>query len=110
MKTNDFSSAGHSRNPQPQVRPNLLRKMNERRILEAVQAHGGLSRAELVRLTHALSGSASSMGATSLAALCKKFAMQLKTGMMDDLEARIGAIEDDYRKIDRRLQAMLETS
>lgn len=35
----------------PQVRPSLLRRMNERRILEMVQTHGEISRAELVRLT-----------------------------------------------------------
>ncbi len=51
MNTNDPSSTAHAGNAQPQVRPNLLRRMNERRILETVQAHGGLSRAELVRLT-----------------------------------------------------------
>ena len=34
-----------------QVTPNLLRRMNERRVLEAVQAQGSLSRAALVRET-----------------------------------------------------------
>jgi predicted NBD/HSP70 family sugar kinase len=51
MKTDDTPTNGHSSHSRPQVRPNLLRRMNERRLLEAVQSHGGLSRAELVRLT-----------------------------------------------------------
>ena len=51
MKRNDSPATDTAGNLQPQVRPNLLRRMNERRILEAAQAHSGLSRAELVRLT-----------------------------------------------------------
>jgi predicted NBD/HSP70 family sugar kinase len=51
MKTNELPFAGQALHLRPQVRPNLLRRMNERRLLEAVQAHGALSRAELVRLT-----------------------------------------------------------
>jgi N-acetylglucosamine repressor len=51
MKTNDLPTTSHASHSRPQVRPNLLRRMNERRLLEAVQTHGGLSRAELVRLT-----------------------------------------------------------
>jgi predicted NBD/HSP70 family sugar kinase len=35
----------------PAVGPNLLRRMNERRILETVQAEGAVSRADLVRQT-----------------------------------------------------------
>ncbi len=89
---------------------NLFQTDSAKRLATMYQAAQTADRAELVRLTHALSGSASSMGASSLAALCKKFEMQLKAGMMDDLIARIAAIEADYRKIDRRLQAMLETS
>lgn len=64
--------------------------------------------AEMLRLTHALSGSASSMGATSLAALCKRLELQLKSGSTEELEARLAAIEADFRKIERRLVAMME--
>ena len=51
MKTNRTRLHRLPEKTQPQVRPNLLRRMNERRILEMIQAQGGLSRAELVRLT-----------------------------------------------------------
>ena len=51
MKMNRSRSHHPPEKTQPQVRPNLLRRMNERRILEMIQAQGGLSRAELVRLT-----------------------------------------------------------
>jgi N-acetylglucosamine repressor len=51
MKINDSRPTDHARRSRHEVRPNLLRRMNERRLLETVQAHGGLSRAELVRLT-----------------------------------------------------------
>ena len=89
---------------------NLFQTDSAKRLAAMIRAAQASDRAELVRLTHALSGSASSMGASGLAALCKKFELQLKAGIMDDLPAKIGAIEADYRKIDRRLQAMLETS
>ncbi len=51
MNMNRSRSQGPPEKTLPQVRPNLLRRMNERRILEMIQAQGGLSRAELVRLT-----------------------------------------------------------
>jgi len=89
---------------------NLFQTDSAKRLAAMYRAAQTANRAELLKLTHALSGSASSMGASSLAALCKKFEIQLKAGIMDDLAARIGAIEADYRKIDHRLQAMLETS
>jgi signal transduction histidine kinase/DNA-binding response OmpR family regulator len=89
---------------------NLFQTDSTRRLVAMYRAALASDRSELVKLTHALSGSASSMGATTLAALCKKFEMQLKSGIMDDLQAKIAAIEADYRKIDRRLHAMLETS
>ncbi len=40
-----------AKHPLHEVTPNLLRRMNERRILEAVQSKGALSRAALVRQT-----------------------------------------------------------
>jgi PAS domain S-box-containing protein len=88
----------------------LFQNDSAKRLAAMARAAQESDRAELLKLTHALSGSASSMGATTLAALCKKFEMQLKSGIMDDLEAKIAAIDADYRKIDRRLHAMLETS
>src|SRR3981081_3700610 len=51
MTKNNSEPIGRASCRQPQVRPNLLRRMNERRILEMVQAQGAVSRAELVRLT-----------------------------------------------------------
>jgi N-acetylglucosamine repressor len=51
MKMNRSRSHRPLEKTLPQVRPNLLRRMNERRILEMIQAEGGLSRADLVRLT-----------------------------------------------------------
>jgi N-acetylglucosamine repressor len=50
-KTNRPRSRKPLENALPQVRPNLLRRMNERRILEMIQTQGGLSRADLVRMT-----------------------------------------------------------
>jgi N-acetylglucosamine repressor len=51
MDTSASPATSPSNNEQPHVGPNLLRRMNERRVLETVQAHGGLSRADLARLT-----------------------------------------------------------
>ena len=65
--------------------------------------------AEMLRLTHALSGSASSMGAASMASLCKRLELQLKEGISDALAEKIAAIEADFQKIDGRLQTMLAT-
>jgi len=85
----------------------LFQSDSTKRIAALYRALHANELAEMLRLTHALSGSASSMGAGSLASLCKKLELQLKEGIADGLAAKIAAIEADFQKVDRRLQAML---
>jgi two-component system sensor histidine kinase/response regulator len=75
-----------------------------KRLVAMRQAEIDENYAEMIRLTHAFSGSASSMGASSLAMLCKSFEAELKFGEFDEIDARLQAIETDYAKIDARLQ------
>jgi len=75
-----------------------------KRIAALHQAKIDENYAEMIRLTHAFSGSASSMGASSLAMLCKSFEAELKQGEFDEIDARLQAIGVDYAKIDARLQ------
>jgi CheY-like chemotaxis protein/HPt (histidine-containing phosphotransfer) domain-containing protein len=63
--------------------------------------------AELIRLVHAFNGSASSMGASNLAFLCKNFEAQLKAGMFADIEGKVISIEVGYATVEARLQSML---
>jgi len=85
----------------------LFQSDSEKRISAMYQAVEKRDYVEMIRLAHALSGSASSMGANSLALLCKTFEAQLKSGAAEHLNARVKAIEADYAKIDDRLRQLL---
>jgi two-component system sensor histidine kinase/response regulator len=86
----------------------LFQSDSRKRISALHQAATRDDRTEMIRLTHALSGSASSMGASSLAYLCKTVEAQLKSGALEDLEAAVRTMEADYIKIDARLQQLLK--
>lgn len=71
--------------------------------------HAGAVRdcAHVAKLAHALGGSSISIGASGLALLCKELELRAKTGELDDFGARLAAIETEYGRISRKLQAML---
>lgn len=62
---------------------------------------------ELVRVVHALSGSAASMGATRLSDLCRTFETRLKAGSSDDAPQRLEHISAEFARIDARIEGML---
>jgi HPt (histidine-containing phosphotransfer) domain-containing protein len=64
---------------------------------------------DVLPIVHVLSGSAASMGASSLAFLCKTLEEQIRSGVLDDLESKVKAIEADYAKINAKLQMMLKS-
>jgi CheY-like chemotaxis protein len=80
-----------------------------KRILSLYRAAAAGDQGEMMRVAHALSGSAASMGARSLAFLCKALEAQIKSGLLNDLELKVQAIEIDYAKISARLQTMLQS-
>jgi HPt (histidine-containing phosphotransfer) domain-containing protein len=62
---------------------------------------------ETGRVAHALSGSAASLGATRLSALCKALELQTQTGLRGDMASLLMAIEEEYARLEAGLQAML---
>ena len=75
------------------------------------ELHDAASRrdaAEASRIAHALSGSTAAVGAHALAALCKKLEMQATTGSLDDIEAKLAAIDAEYARIDAKLRQMMQ--
>jgi len=61
----------------------------------------------LAKTAHALSGSSASIGASGLSALAKELELRAKTGAVQDFDQRMTAIEQEYRRISQKLQAML---
>jgi len=86
----------------------LFQEDTPKRINALHLAAGNGNQGEMIRVAHALSGSASSMGASSLALLCKTLENELKSGALENLPSRVKAIETDYLKIRAKLQSMIE--
>jgi signal transduction histidine kinase/CheY-like chemotaxis protein/HPt (histidine-containing phosphotransfer) domain-containing protein len=64
--------------------------------------------AELTQIIHILSGSAVSIGATTLATLCRELEIQLKARPINDLALRVRCIEEEYDKAVKKLQEMIQ--
>jgi CheY-like chemotaxis protein len=77
------------------------------RIAALRQAAADGDTAQLARLAHALSGSTSSIGATSLAILCKELEADATAGAVENVHARLAAIEQEYLRIDARLRSIM---
>jgi two-component system sensor histidine kinase/response regulator len=76
--------------------------------IEALQrAVGEHDAGTMAKVAHAFSGSAASLGASGLAALCKALEIQVKSSWPDDAESRVQAIAAEYARIDSRLRMML---
>jgi HPt (histidine-containing phosphotransfer) domain-containing protein len=86
----------------------LFQADSQKRIAALYQAAAQGDYAEMIRLAHVFSGSASSMGASYLAFLCKTFEAQIQSGLFTDLEPRLQAIEAEYARTDNRLQLLLK--
>jgi len=78
-----------------------------KRIAALQQALQVTDKGELIRVAHALSGSASSMGASSLAKICKSFDAELKAGTAENIESTVKSIAADYAQVKIRLQSMM---
>lgn len=72
--------------------------------------HAGAARdcAHVAKIAHALGGSSISIGASGLALLCKELELCAKAGELGDFGTRLAAIETEYGRISRKLQAMLQ--
>lgn len=62
----------------------------------------------VAKVAHAFSGSSASIGASGLAALCKELELQAKTGSIAEFAERMSTIENEYERICKRLEALLE--
>ncbi len=72
---------------------------------EAVLADDAVA---IAKLAHVLCGSSASLGATTLAALCRELEISVKNGMLNEGHPRLAAIEIEYARIDARLSGMLQ--
>jgi CheY-like chemotaxis protein/HPt (histidine-containing phosphotransfer) domain-containing protein len=59
------------------------------------------------RIAHALCGSSASIGATSLAALCRELEIRARSGIAADT-ARMQPVEQEYARIEDKLHAMMQ--
>jgi HPt (histidine-containing phosphotransfer) domain-containing protein len=87
----------------------LFQSDSQKRIAALYQSATQGNHEEMTWLAHVFSGSASSMGASHLAFLCKTFEAQIKSGLLADLELRLQAIEEEYVRTDARLQLLLKS-
>jgi CheY-like chemotaxis protein len=62
----------------------------------------------IVKLAHVLCGSSASLGATTLAALCRELEVSARNSMLNEAHQRLTAIEIEYARIDARLSGMLQ--
>lgn len=63
----------------------------------------------IAKFAHVLCGSSASIGASTLAALCRELEIRAKNNELDDIPARVGAIEFEYARIDAKLHAILHS-
>lgn len=62
------------------------------------------------KLAHILCGSTASIGATSLAALCRELEIKAKNNELDDALLHLNAIELEYARIDAKLHGLLHAA
>lgn len=61
----------------------------------------------LAQEAHTLCGSTSSIGATSLAAMCRELEIHARNKICDQADARVQAIKIEYARIEKKLHTML---
>ncbi|WP_233588287.1 response regulator [Herminiimonas sp. KBW02] len=61
----------------------------------------------VAKFAHVLCGSTSSIGATTLAALCRELEIRAKNNILGDASLRLTEIELEYARIDKKLRDML---
>lgn len=86
----------------------LYQRDSPPRITALHQARRDGDSALVAKVAHAFSGSSASIGAISLADLCKGLETHARTGMLDEFESRMAAVETEYRRISSKLQSLLQ--
>jgi CheY-like chemotaxis protein len=64
---------------------------------------------DIAKCAHVLCGSSASIGASTLAALCRELEIRAKNNEMDDVPARLDAIGLEYARIDAKLHDILHS-
>ncbi|MEC4719630.1 response regulator [Noviherbaspirillum sp. CPCC 100848] len=85
----------------------LYRNDSPPRIAAMRAAHAAGDHALLAKVSHALSGSSASIGATALSLLCRELENAAKAGALGDFAARLGGIEAEYRRVSAKIQSLL---
>lgn len=86
----------------------LYRNDSPPRIAALRDAHAAGDQALLARVSHALSGSSASIGATALSLLCRELENAAKAGALGDFAARLERIEAEYRRVSAKIQSLLD--
>lgn len=84
----------------------LYRRDSPQRIASLRRAGAVGDSLQVARIAHAFGGSCASIGARALFALCKELELRAGSGIPDDFEKRLAAIDAEYRWISARLQSM----
>lgn len=85
----------------------LYRNDSPPRIAAMRAAHASHDLALLAKVSHALSGSSASIGATALSLLCRDLESAAKGGALDDFPARLSRIEAEYQRVSAKIQLLL---
>lgn len=64
----------------------------------------------VAKFSHVLCGSTASIGATSLAVMCRELEIRAQNEVLDEASSRLTAIEIEYARIDSKLHNMLQAS
>ena len=87
----------------------LFLEDSPKRLLLLEQAVAGQDAIAIAKFAHILCGSSASIGASTLAALCRDMEICAKNNAIDEAPARLPAIELEYARIDAKLHHMLDT-
>jgi CheY-like chemotaxis protein/HPt (histidine-containing phosphotransfer) domain-containing protein len=88
----------------------IYRSDGLKRITSLRQAGIAGDHMQIARVAHAFSGSCASIGAGVLSALCRELELSARSGLPDDLEQKLAAIEAEYLRISTRLQSMMASA
>jgi HPt (histidine-containing phosphotransfer) domain-containing protein len=89
---------------------NLYCSDSTKRIASLRQAGTAGESLQVARIAHAFSGSCASIGADVLSALCRELELSATSGVPEDFEKRLAAIEVEYQRVSARLQSMMASA
>jgi len=111
----DFQALDRIRALQRPGAPDILKKVITLYLADAAKlldmlrdAVGRSDRAAMQRTMHTCKSSSANVGALKLAGLCEEMEREAHTGSSEQAQARLGVIENEYKKLLPVLQAQLD--